>query len=239
MGRPLIGISANLFPPAPRASYPGKALVLADRAMVDRVFAVGGLPIVLPITTEVDALGELADLVDGLLLTGGADVDPSSYGQSPRGWTGQPERDACELMLVERVRRRRRPVLGVCRGNQVLNVAFGGTLLHDIATDRPESRAHRDNAVYDQHRHRIRLAEGSLLSELHGGSLEVDTNSVHHQAIDRLGSGLRATAWADDGLVEAIVAPQDAWTHGVQWHPEWDAGPAHTALFRRFVEAAS
>ena len=127
-------------------------------------------------------------------------------------------------------------MLGVCRGHEILNVAFGGTLVQDILTDLPHCHSHRDQELYDTLKHPVKLAPDTLLVELFGAT-DVECNSIHHQAIATLGEGLVAAAWSDDGLVEAITAPDDHWTWGVQWHPEWDDAAPHLALFRSFLEA--
>lgn len=238
--RPLIGLTPNLLPPEPRASYPGKFLAVVDQAMAERVVAAGGSPVLLPLVVGDEHVLALADRLDGLLLTGGADVDPATWGSDDRRFPGQPERDHFELTLLARIRARRRPVLGVCRGHQLLNVAFGGTLIVDVPTDHPGAGLHRDPVRYDTIRHPVSLPEQSFLRTLLDvPSDRIEVNSVHHQAISRLGDGLLAAAWSDDGLIEAVEAPADAWTRGVQWHPEWNPNdPARDRLFRSFIAAA-
>ena len=235
--RPTIGISGNIFPATDRKFYKNKELLVVERSMANAIEAAGGTPLLLPVSADGDVLDSLAQKIDGLLLSGGTDVDPSSYGQNNPRWPGQPERDHSELGLLQRMRTARRPIFGICRGHQVLNVAFGGTLLQDIVTQRPECHIHRSQEQYDGRRHPIRLQPDTLLSELFDGM--TDVNSVHHQAIDQLGEGLEAVAWSDDGLIEAVWAPNDHWTWGVQWHPEWDQRSAEAALFQRFIQACN
>jgi len=238
--RPLIGLTPTLLPPEPRDSYPGKSLAIVDQAMADRVVAAGGLPVLLPLLTADEDVLALADRLDGLLLTGGVDLDPSSWGSTDRRFPGQPERDRFELTLLTRVRARRRPVLGICRGHQLLNVAFGGTLIIDIPSDHAGAGLHRDAVRYDTIRHSVSLPEDSFLRNLLDVPTDrIEVNSVHHQAIRQLGDGLLASAWSDDGLIEAIEALSDAWTRGVQWHPEWNPhDPARDRLFHSFIAAA-
>lgn len=240
MRRPLIGLTPNLLPPEPRPSYPGKFLAVVDQAMADRVVAAGGLPILLPLLHSDEDARALADRLDGLLLTGGTDVDPTTYGSDDGRFPGQPERDRFELTLLARIRARRRPVLGICRGHQLLNVAFGGTLIADIPSDHGSTVLHRDPIRYDTIRHSVTLPEHSFLRTLLDEKADrIEVNSVHHQAIGRLGGGLLAAAWSEDGLIEAIEAPADAWTRGVQWHPEWNPqDPARDRLFCSFITAA-
>jgi len=124
--------------------------------------------------------------------------------------------------------------MGICRGHQLLNVAFGGTLLQDIQTERPECHPHRSQELYCSLRHPIRFKPATPLAELFEGV--TDVNSVHHQAINRLGVGLEAIAWSDDNLIEAVRATEGAWTLGVQWHPEWDPREEDQSLFQYFLE---
>lgn len=202
----------------------------------DAIQAAGAVALLLPpashdpIATAESAL----DGLHGLLLAGGADLDPSRYGASRSPDTGpaRPDRDAWELALARVALHRGLPVLGICRGMQVLNVALGGTLLQhlpDIAgsdTHRPVVGAHG--------RHRVRFTQGSRLGAILGASAEVAT--YHHQALDSLGGELTPTAWADDRIVEAAELPGAAWVVGVQWHPEvHDRDP----LFRAFVDACA
>jgi putative glutamine amidotransferase len=234
--RPIIGISGNIFPATDRKFYKNKELLVVERSMANAILAVGGAPILLPVSTDGDVLDTIVHKLDGLLLSGGTDVDPSSYGQPNSDWPGQPERDRCELGLLQRMRAQKRPVLGICRGHQVLNVGFGGTLLQDIVTQRPTCHIHRSQEKYDALRHPIRFLPNTLLASLFDGMENV--NSVHHQAIDRLGEGLEAAAWSDDDLIEAVWAPEDHWTWGIQWHPEWDLRAAEASLFTCFVRKA-
>jgi putative glutamine amidotransferase len=239
MSRPVIGITANIFPAADRRFYKNKELLVCERSMAQRILHAGGTPLVLPVTDEEEAVSLYGHMIDGLLLTGGTDVDPSTWGGESEQWPGQPERDRFELELIGIARERRRPVLGVCRGLQVLNVALGGTLILDIQSHDPSFKVHRSQELYCSLRHPITVLEGSWLSELFGGSLKVDVNSVHHQAIDQLGRGLEALAWSEDGIIEAAHVPGDLWTRGIQWHPEWDDASPNQTLFARFVEACA
>lgn len=167
----------------------------------------GGLP--------VSAYAPAPDLsCDGLLLCGGGDIDPARFGQEDRGsQPPDPVRDGAELALFDAFLRAGKPILGICRGMQVINVALGGSLIQDLP---PESRPFHGGAGHDLV-HPIRSAEGSLLSRLYGPVFPV--NSTHHQAVDRLGEGLEAIAWAESGFPEAIVHRSlPIW--GVQFHPE-------------------
>ena len=238
MARPLIGISTNLSPPEKRRAYSGKALLFADKAMSDRIVNAGGVPVLLPILSAEVPISLLCEQLDGLLLTAGADLDPRSYGAACGDEGEQWERDQYELALVHHMRARKSPIFGVCRGHQLLNVAFGGTLLNDIPTDRPHCGLHRHQEQYDDLRHALRFEPNTMLAEIFEQYGADSCNSVHHQAIDELGQGLNVAAWSNDGLIEAIYAPGEPWTWGVQWHPEWDPRPENQALFEAFIQAA-
>lgn len=247
-GAPLIGITPNRFPARDRAVYAGKALEYSDVAMAEAVVRAGGVPVLL-VRGAAEAAAELVDraeagvgAVQGLLLAGGADVAPQSYGQRPLdpAWAGEAERDRWELALYRVALAAGRPVLGVCRGLQLLNVAEGGTLWQDLPSQRDTARCqHRCQARYDRLEHPIEIEAGSELRALLG-SAAASVSSVHHQGIDELGLALRAVARAPDGLVEAARREGSPWVFGVQWHPEWmpeDAGQAR--IFARFVEQAA
>lgn len=195
------------------------------------VRAAGGVALLLP-SGDPTTVGVVLDAVDGLLLAGGADVDPGRYG-APRGratGAARHDRDGWELALVHAAIARDLPVLAVCRGMQVLNVALGGDLRQhlpdDVGTDL------HCPTVGSHGRHRVTLATGSAVADVLGPAAEVAT--YHHQGIGRLGAGLVATGWADDGVVEAVELASHSWIVGVQWHPEVFAGEA---LFDAFVAA--
>jgi putative glutamine amidotransferase len=207
-----------------------------DRAYVTAVVAAGGLPVLLPVLDPALAEPALAD-VDGLLLSGGGDVAPARYGQAPvPEVTGvDTERDAWELALVGVALRGDLPVLGVCRGCQVLAVATGGSLVQHLPADGPD--VHDDAAREAEPVHEVRLTPGSAVACIVGAE-RVDVNSMHHQAVARLGDALRAVGWSRDGVVEAIEAPSRS-VVGVQWHPEHLTDrPPHRALFAWLVGAS-
>jgi putative glutamine amidotransferase len=206
---------------------------LLPTSYADAVAGAGGAPLLLPPTGPTAAESAVAGL-HGLVLSGGADVDPLQYGATPDERTGpvRPDRDAWELALVAAALRRDLPVLGVCRGMQILAVALGGTLVQHL----PEAggdESHRPTAGVHG-RHDVRLAAGSRIAGLLGDRTEVAT--YHHQAVDRLPDSVDATGWADDGTVEAFEVRAAGWAIGVQWHPEVHDG---AALFRAFVDACA
>ena len=202
----------------------------------DVVQGAGGVAMLLPPgSRDSDATAAAAlDGLHGILIAGGADVDPVRYGAPRDVHTGaaRPDRDGWEMALARGALRRGMPVLGICRGMQVLNVALGGTLVQHLP-DQVGSDAHCP--VLGVHgRHGVRVAPASRLHAIVGATTVVATH--HHQAVDSLGAGLVATAWADDGVVEAAELPGAAWVIGVQWHPEvHDRDP----LFDAFVAASA
>ena len=218
MSAPVIGLSAY-SEPAQWAVWQAPAALL-PMSYIDQVTEAGGVPVLLPPVPGVaSALGRL----DGLILTGGGDVEPAGYGAEadPRTSRVQPDRDQAELELLAAALAEGLPVLGICRGMQVLNVARGGTLCQHL----PDEAGHRP-APGTFGSHRVRLAPGSRLASVlrpAGGEheLALDVATAHHQGIDRLGDGLVPVAWAQDGLIEAVeLAGQHPFALGVQWHPE-------------------
>jgi putative glutamine amidotransferase len=161
------------------------------------------------------------ELADGLLLTGGEDVDPSRYGQKPHPklQTVNHARDEMEFRALECALERSMPVFAICRGCQVVNVHFGGTLFQDLPSDKARGVIHEQNAPVNERWHGARVDRESRLHDLFSTE-EFQINSFHHQGVDRLGEGLRPVAWAEDGLVEAFEAVDYPWVIGVQWHPE-------------------
>lgn len=182
-----------------------------------------------------------AEAFDGVVLAGGVDVDPVRYGQTARPEANVEvdlERDATDLAVFERAWREQAPILGICRGLQVVNVALGGTLVQDLPTVRPSQIEHqrrpRDRTRRD---HMVRIASGTRLRALAGAG-EIAVNSRHHQAIDRLASGLAVSATAPDGTIEGVETPGERWCVAVQWHPENLADdPPSRRLFEAFARA--
>ena len=221
--RPLIGIT-----PVPRDVATGYGADRADTAVKGMTAAVeraGGIPIVLPVGSPEIAAEQLAP-IDGLIFSGGQDLDlPGASGDDR--WI-DPGRDRHEFALWEAARSRGLPVLGVCRGLQLANVMTGGTLIEMV-------EGHDAGEEHASDRHEVRVEAGSKLAAILGSG-RVEVNTIHHQALDQLGEGLRATAWGDDGVIEGAEMDQGPWFVGVQWHPELLAGvPAGDALFDEIV----
>lgn len=223
--RPRIGISANFLHADPhRALYRGKTLQYLEGRMLAAVWNAGGLPIMIPLVPDAGAVRAFIDEIDGLILSGGADVSPESYGEVAlqEAWAGDRVRDVYEMNLVEMATQARRPLLGLCRGIQLLNVALGGTLWQDVPTLVTGALEHRDWHRYDELAHPIGVRAGSWLSELYDGATTLHVNSVHHQALRLVASGLTVVAQAEDGIIEAVEWIDDSrWQVGLQWHPEW------------------
>jgi putative glutamine amidotransferase len=197
----------------------------------------GGIPVIVPLLRP-DAIDALLDRVDAVCLPGGPDVQPSVYGAEPHAELGptEPRVDAVELALVRAADRRKLPILGICRGMQLLNVARGGTLHQHLPDVVGRGIEHRQSDHGSIPTHRIETASQSRLRATLGGpGLEV--NSFHHQAVQTLGKGLVATAWAEDGTIEAVENPGDRLVLGVQWHAE--GLRAHDPLFELLIAAAA
>jgi putative glutamine amidotransferase len=169
-----------------------------------------------------------AEALDGLVLQGGADIAPPTYGEEPRdpAWRGDSVRDRYEIELLEAFVGKGKPVLGICRGCQLINVAFGGTLYQDIGTQVADALDHRDIAKYERNFHGLKFVEGTQLARLYPGRTNAMINTIHHQAVNKLGRGMIVEALAvPDGIVEAIRWRGPSYVLGVQWHPEFMFGP--------------
>lgn len=193
-----------------------------NAAYVRAVLAAGGVPLILSPLMGAPLAGSALDGCDGLLLSGGEDIHPTWYGADPSPLLSPPsqERDLFELALFAIARQRELPILGVCRGIQLINVAMGGTLFQDLPSERPGSVEHRPPGARDFRSHAVRLEPGSRAA-LALGSTTVTVNSSHHQAIKELAPGLVASGWTGDDLIEAAESPPGSWWMlAVQWHPE-------------------
>lgn len=188
-------------------------------AYMESVTASGGVPVMIPMTGDASVLSDYVSLCDGFLFTGGQDVNPQVYGREDGGKCGPfaPLRDACESTLAKLVAETDKPVLGICRGIQILNAAFGGTLVQDLPSERPSKIHHAQQVPGDQMTHGVQLSEP--LSTLLGVT-EMQVNSLHHQAVDAVAPGFRVCAVATDGTVEGIYHPGKPYFRAVQWHPE-------------------
>lgn len=227
--KPIIAVSAN---------YEDDNACL-KHAYTDWVIKAGGLPLIVPFGLGEDDVRQLCGAANGLLLTGGPDIDPSYYDEEPLPKLGciTPERDRLEVLLVREFAAMGKPIFAVCRGEQVLNVALGGSLYQDIYSQ-CEVLQHSQKAPKSHLSHRVDVTEGSLVHRI-AGSVSFRVNSFHHQAVKAPAPGLRVTAKSTDGIVEAIEGTDHPFLLGVQWHPEETAGTDERSrkLFEAFVEA--
>lgn len=214
-----------------------------NAAYVRSVLAAGGVPLILSPVLGPSYAARALDGVDGVLLSGGEDIHPAWYGAEPSPHLYPPsrERDLFELALFAAARQRELPILGICRGIQLVNVAMGGTLYQHIPAECPGAIAHDPVSPRHVRSHAVRLQGGSRAA-LALGQPTVTVNSFHHQAVDRLAGGLVASGWSEDDLIEAAESPADApWLLAVQWHPEEmhaDEAAPERGLFRALIEAA-
>jgi putative glutamine amidotransferase len=203
-------------------AWDGNQRTGVNAAYVRALLLAGGVPLILSPLMGASLAAAALDGCDGLILTGGEDIEPSWYGVEPSPLLDEPsqERDLFELALFAVARQRGLPILGICRGIQLINVALGGTLFQDLPSERPGTIDHSPKHARDARTHGVRLQAGSRAA-VALDSTQISVNSVHHQAIRELGKGLVATGWSEDGLIEAAESEAGAsWILAVQWHPE-------------------
>ncbi len=248
-----IGISARLLYPDPRRVFlPTKSVQYLEQSVANWVMSGEVLAFMVPNMSLASAhlpakvtKKDYVNALDGLVLQGGADIAPETYGETPLNpdWSGDRIRDQYEIRLLQEFLRQGKPVFGICRGLQLINVALGGTLYQDINTQVPGTLAHRDESRYEKNFHTIRILEKSWLAGLYPGPGLARTNTIHHQAIKSPGKALVVEAVSEpDGIVEAVRWEGPSFLLGVQWHPEFmdpadpellDAGP----LLKSFLAA--
>lgn len=240
MSHPVIGIPcAQMELDASRPPAMG-----VQKTYIKALLRAGAVPLLIPLGMQKEALEGLARRLDGLLLAGGEDLAPQSYGAAhhPTMKHTDPLRDAAEITLTRWMVEQDRPVLAICRGHQLLNVAFGGTLIQDIPSELLLACEHArffPAHPLDEIAHEVNLAPASRLFALFRQE-KLEVNSRHHQAVKELGNGLVATAWAPDGVIEGLEMPGRRFVVGVQWHPEnlLDAVPIMCRLFEAFTAEA-
>lgn len=243
---PVIGISACIFHADPeRTTFNGRPLLYLEQSMSSWLMEARAIPLMVPAPPRrrrvSTSLRDIVDALDGLVLQGGVDMSPASYGEEPLRpeWSGDAVRDAYEMELVRLCIERNIPVLGICRGHQVVNVTLGGTLYQDITEQVEGALVHRDAGMYELNFHDVLVEPGSYFQSIYGGELERATiNSVHHQAVHELAPDLVVEGrCAADEIIEIIRlpcdGPDDPWVLGVQWHPEFQEPDRDTELLDR------
>ncbi|MCZ2496903.1 gamma-glutamyl-gamma-aminobutyrate hydrolase family protein [Xylophilus sp. Kf1] len=251
-----IGLSACFQHADPtRPLFTGKTLQYVEQSIAHWLMSAGALVVMVPCPTGETARGDVtlahyAEWLDGVVMHGGADVWPGSYGEEPlrEAWMGDRIRDLYDLAVVEAFAQAGKPIFGVCRGLQLINVAFGGSLYQDIETQHAGALCHRDADTYDLNFHDIEIVQGTRLSRLYPGLRQSRVNSIHHQGIKRLADGFTVEAWSHpDGVPEAIRrtgGPVNGYIAATQWHPEFHRQGAHptiddTAILHDFLQACS
>ena len=255
--RLLIGVSARIYYPGSAGTPLGgvwtKTLHYLEQSVAHWVLSGGAMAVMVP-AVDADSIVKRSDLdlhdyaaaLDGLVLQGGNDVAPESYGETPLhdDWHGDRVRDRYEMELIRAFVAAGKPVFGICRGLQLLNVTYGGTLLQDIATQRPQALHHRVAGKYEHHHHGVEFVPGTHLASLFPGVTHATTNSIHHQGIKDLAPDFVVEARCpEDGMIEAVRRRGPVFVAGVQWHPEFhDPGdPAtldDTPILLDFLAAA-
>ena len=243
--RPTIGITTQSLQAIDGIPAALPASVVMNQRYYEAVAAAGAAPVLIPLLDDIDALRATYEACAGIMIPGGVDMDPGTYGEAPHERLGRvdPARDRVELQLTRWAIEDRKPLLGLCRGLQVINVAAGGTLYQDLDAQLEGAIRHDYFPTFgfdrDYVSHDVAVAPASRLRSLVAID-QLPVNSMHHQGVKRLGAGLVACAHSADGLIEAVESPNGHWMVGVQWHPEvFEADDPHTReLFRGFVRAA-
>ncbi len=234
--KPIIGVTARYLMDG-RMTF-SRVDIRNMNAIIDN----GGVPVVLATTREEELMNQYIEMIDGLYFTGGIDISPLEYGEDPipELKTTTPEHDYFEKLIYLKAAEQDMPILGVCRGVQLMNVAAGGSLYQDIYVQHEGTNDHNPTATSGVHPyHRVSINQETLLHKIFN-RLELGVNTHHHQAVKKLGDGYIASGIASDGIVEAIESTKLTFAVGVQWHPEemYEAYPEFNRLYRSFIEAA-
>ncbi|AVK61592.1 gamma-glutamyl-gamma-aminobutyrate hydrolase [Lactobacillus sp. CBA3605] len=243
MTKPIIGIAPGVLT-VDSHMFPGRQRDYVNRDYLQSVTANGGVPLILPVTADAAMIQQYSQLIDGLLLCGGQDIDPLNYGEEPLAELGEidPQRDQYEMALVRATHAAHKPVLGICRGLQLLNTLYGGTLYQDVA-DMPAGEGtikHMQAQLPAYGIHHIQVAASSQLAA-YLGQTKLTVNSFHHQTLNKIAPGFNVVATAPDQVVEAIEATTGGLQLGVQWHPEMmqPTNPVMSQLFAKFINTSA
>lgn len=239
MAKPLIGISGNILINQ-TGMFPGMERAFVNCDYVNSVIEGGGSPVILPVIADDEAIEVQMRNVDGLILSGGYDVDPLLYGEEPTQKQDfiYPEIDDHDIKLIKAAYKMNKPILGICKGIQILNVAFGGTLYQDLSHIEDCFIMHSQNSKRYMPGHTVEILKGTKLYNIFGDTIR--TNSFHHQAVREVAPNFIPNAWSKDGVVEGIELKGEGFVIGVQWHPEgmFEKYPIMLKLFKAFVDAA-
>lgn len=250
----LIGVSPRILRQVPaELGFRGKTLQYLEQSVAHWVMSLGAMVVMVP-TVERESLirpshidiPDYVSSLDGIILQGGADIDPRTYGEASTHTVGAVDalRDRFELALIRGFAEAGKPVFGICRGHQLINVAFGGTLYQDLRADGATQAHHVHVDAYDEHAHALRVDPQGWLASIYPDVLAAKVNSIHHQGIKALARDLVPEAWSDDGVIEAVRGTGEHFVLGVQWHPEFHDGRdpsllAADPLMRAFLDAAA
>lgn len=238
MRKPVIGVGGVRETPPPTTAFPTLKRVFTNEGHLSKLQKAGTAAILIPLTSDQQALAQLVTLCDGILIPGGPDIDPSFYLEDRHELCGPSdlELDRFQLALFHESRRQNKPILGICRGTQLINVAQGGTLHQDFRLQSPQPLVHPDYGRWDKASHQVHLQAVSKLAGIFSATT-IGVNSLHHQSVAQVGKDCTVAARSEDSSIEAIELTSGAWCIGVQWHPE-AMGSEMDCLFEAFVEQA-
>lgn len=228
--KPLIGVSSGIR---------DECVLSLHQINYEKISEYGGLPVVLPNLSGEDEVKVLAEKLDGLLLTGGGDIDPLLFNEEPHKELGEvtPRRDFFEIALAKEILKLNKPIFGICRGSQILNVASGGTLYQDIYSQKDgELLQHLQKAPREHAAHFVQVEEETMLFDI-VKSNKIKVNTFHHQAVKGVGEGIKVSSRASDSVIESIESVEHKFALGVQWHPEYLKDEASQELFKAFIAA--